>query len=152
MAAAVTFFVLPGLSALRPPSDSGMVRDFRAHTAQFDELVDMLQQDAGITRIGPVGDWQQDINSPNTPPERVARYRVLMSELRIEAIDRAYEGLRLYRASFGLAVSGWAKGYVYSASPGPLTKGETADDAGDASAGEAWRPIEGDWYLWYSWD
>jgi len=145
--------VVPGLS-MTTASDGEMIRDFREHRQQYEQLVQMLQQDKGIRSIGrSAGDWYQDAGSKKIPKSRVAEYQTLLRQLHLESIDRGTdEQIFLNRASFGLAVSGWSKGYLYSEKQLTELVPDTDDVAWQEPVGEAYRSIEGNRYIFPSWD
>ena len=145
--------LLPGVSGpighffAQEPSDEQMIREFKSHSAEFQELLGMLQADKGIQHIGrSPGDWQMDTGTAAIPQTRVTEYLRLMQDLRIEAVDRTGDTIELTRASFGTFLKGWSKSYVFSeVEPSPLLK-NTDSLPGEDSVEEAYRRIEGNWY------
>jgi hypothetical protein len=132
------------------PSDEQMIREFKGHSAEFQELLGMIQADKGIQHIGTSpGDWQMDTGTASIPQARVAEYLRLMQDLRIEAVDRNGATIELTRASWGAFLKGWSKSYVFSeVEPSPLLK-NTDSLPGEDSVEEAYRRIEGNWYIYH---
>jgi hypothetical protein len=117
------------------PSDEQMIREFKKDRFKFEELLQMFQ----------AGTYANDQAS------RV-RYEELARQLKVSVPDGLDSELWLVRSSVGLSVSGSSKSFVYSEMPpSPLVE-NTDDAAWEEPVGEAYRRIEGNWYIEYDWD
>jgi hypothetical protein len=134
------------------PSDEEMSRAYFEQHDQYEALLTMFQEDVGLDRLGDLaGDW------PENPAElvgaaRLKEYRTLMDSLGVQSLERqGPQEVLFLMSTWGLAVSGSSKGYLYSpVSPSPLVT-DTEDDATEP-VGTTYRRIEGDWYIVYEWD
>ncbi len=135
------------------PSDDEMIRSFREHKQDYETLLQMFQLDAGLDRLGDLaGDWPENPVDVGVDEARLTRYRSLMLQLDVHSLERYIDNQVLFVTStFGLAVSGSMKGYVYSEKPPTPLVGDTERDA-VGPIGEVYRHIEGGWYLIYEWD
>ena len=134
------------------PSDIDLITNFERKKSNFVDLIMMIQSDKGLERVDE--DWTRpsDPLSIGIIPERIARYRQLMDELKIA---RGFESsldptvITLIASASGLSISGSAKGYVYSEIvPNNLVSDLDNYLASDGKSFVAYRHIEGHWYLY----
>jgi hypothetical protein len=117
------------------PSDGQMIREFEKDRSKFEELLQMFQ-------AGTYG---------NDQASRV-RYEDLARQLKVSIPESSGPEIFLLRSSVGLSVSGSSKSFVYSEMPLSPLVDDTDDAAWEEPVGQAYRRIEGNWYIEYDWD
>jgi hypothetical protein len=135
------------------PSDAALQTLFAQHRGELDELRQMMQQDAGLQRVGPDFTRPEDPAGVGVSPARLARYRQLLRAAGVEQ-GLLVEGgeIDFLVGTRGLAVSGSAKGFAWSVQPDPgatLVEGDL-DAAFDRLADKRAlieRPLDGPWRL-----
>jgi hypothetical protein len=93
------------------PTDQALIANFRAHQAEFNQLLQMFQADVDVGRIAP------DFTDKPIPLRRWNEYRRLYRSLGLEAGIEGYgtkDFIWFHSSSSGLATSGSSKGYVYT--------------------------------------
>jgi hypothetical protein len=127
--------------------DAILIKTFRDQRATFDELLEMIQSDRDLERVD--SDWTQP-NPPPISPERLSKYR---QQLKSIGCLRGFEHFKgkpgvTFIASCVGTMSGSAKGYYFSeVTPDPLVKDLDAYRPEHSRGYEAYRHIEGGWYL-----
>lgn len=145
------------------PRDEELIENFQSHKAEFNQLLQMFQEDKSIGRVAfnftrtssffekckSANSWDGKTVEPSD--ERLAEYRRLFKVL---DLSKGIEGycekniIWFYSSSRGLSVSGSSKGFAYV-----LEKPEiTVDSLNDYrfkndESSPAFRHIEGNWYL-----
>ena len=171
----VLFFVLlPGLLFFGPklafrigghPTDRQLIKRFREHRAELDQLVEMFQTDAKLGRVGENFTRPPDPERIGISPERVQEYRRLCatvgSVLCIEgyaedadgnaSVDGEKNPIWIHVSTEGLSIAGEGKGFLYSKAP----KFDIVPDLDDdlplppGRKSQTWiRRIDGPWYLY----
>jgi len=140
--------------AVKPPSDSVMIRHFdRQHTA-FETLVKMAQADKALVRVDEDWTMPPDAQRIGVSPQRLAAYRELLREAGTPRGFKALQGSAGYDFYFWLRGSAISddveKGFAYRPSP-PKHIVQTLDGVrGDPGRSMVvYRHIRGDWYLFY---
>ena len=140
-----------------PPSDQQLLDNFNYHRPTFDTLAQMTLKDKHLLEVSDNGTQPADPRTVGVSPERVSRYRHLLTQA------EAHYGLQtdgLHGADFlcwghgGATSSDAFKGYAYLTVP-PSRTFNSLDLFRDQSQSEglpeteAYRHIEGCWYLYY---
>ena len=136
-----------------PPSDQQLLNNFNRHRATFDKLAQMTKADKNLSRVD--SDWT-DPSDPQTVgvmPERIREYRRLLDSVDLHRGFQAY-GKEVDFISYaqGSAISSDTdKGYAYLTVPPKQTLSslDQCQPDEDEKAIEAYRHIEGCWYLYY---
>lgn len=148
------FFLLRYLMA--HPSDQSLIANFEKNQATFNELIAMIREDKGLERVD--DNW----TNPNDPAavgvtnERIAKYRKMFKDLNIpRGFSSSTEPVRieLLASTSGLSISGSSKGYAFLKNkPKPIV--DNLDDyiSSDSQSSIAYRPISGNWYLFYEFE
>ena len=127
------------------PTDAELIRQFYAQRTAIEELQRMFAEDGGDGRIA--SDFTRDIS---LSPERWHAYQTRFANLHMPLGIEGYrkcDCVEFIVSATGLAVSGSAKGFYYSAAtPNPIV--DPLDNPGNARI--LYRHIEGNWYLFYS--
>lgn len=143
----------------RAPADKTMLDQFAANRNCFETIVQMAQAERGVERISPSFVRLHDNVMPTTgerrallPDERWNTYKTLFRCAHVAGGIGIGSGVYFYAYDAGLAGSGQSKGYLWSESlTGRLVK--TLDgplDAGQDGSVDAFRHIDGQWYLEFS--
>lgn len=137
----------------QPPPDQQLLSNFQVHHAAFDKLVQMSRADKG-SYDSEISSATSDTALPGgTQEKRIAEYRRWLDAAKIfngfssdgdQEVELCYWG-------FGSATSSDTdKGYTYLAVPPKQTLNSLDDCRPDEKNGvEAYRHIEGNWYLYY---
>jgi hypothetical protein len=148
------------------PKDAGLIKNFQDHRQEFEALRVMIIHDQGLHRVD--ADWT-DPADPSTigiTPGRIAEYRAIFRKLGIPRGFSNYSGsIELLAHCEGIAVSGSSEGYCWLASPPEKLvssldefRAKQSDEYGKflehkpnswQKHGNAYRHIEGNWYLHY---
>ncbi|WP_126665469.1 hypothetical protein [Croceibacterium ferulae] len=100
-----------------------MVDEFRRNQAVFDELRAMVAQEPRVTRVARDFIWIDGVlNVPEAerpshlPDNRLARYRVLFDQLKLESGVIRYEdgSVGFLRSSSGMVTGGSSKEFIWS--------------------------------------
>jgi hypothetical protein len=146
MFAGLLFIVSPIAGDVHPhPTDAELIRQFSAQRTALEELRRMFTEDGGDGRIA--SDFTRGITLSS---DRWHAYQTRFADLHMPLGIEGYrkcDCVEFIVSASGLAVSGSAKGFYYSASsPAPIV--DQLDNPGDARI--LYRHIEGNWYLFYS--
>lgn len=152
--AALVVVIWVARDAVKPPSDSVMIRHFERQQATFEELVTMARADKALVRVDQDWTMSADTQSIGVSPERLAAYRELLREagtprgFNVLRDDAGYDFCFWLRGS---AISdNMEKGFAYRPSP-PAHIFQTLDGV-RADPGKymvVYRHIRGHWYLFY---
>jgi hypothetical protein len=132
-------------------SDEELISNFKAHEAQFNQLLEMVMADKGLHRVD--DDWT-DPKDPQTigiPNERIAAYRKIFRALDIPRGFTANQDVGIVKfisSAQGLAVSGSSKAYVWLKKP-PTNLVDSIDNykSTPGASYPVYRHIQGNWYL-----
>lgn len=130
-------------------SDEELIANFKAHEAQFNQLLEMVLADKALRRVD--DDWT-DPKDPQTigiSPERIAAYRRIFRTLDIPRGVSSYQGVvEFISSSQGLAVGGSSKCYTRLEKPpsNMVDNIETYRSRPGASY-PVFRHVQGNWYL-----
>lgn len=142
---------LAGCGRVSHPSDDALIQRFNDQRKQFEELVQMIQQDRFLTRVSMDFTRPDDAGAVGVTPERLQKYRDLLRTIQVPlGIAKSQQGtqVRFIVSGSGLGVSGSGKGYLYSTNPpAPLLDNlDTYVPADNISP--AYRLVVDNWYLW----
>ncbi len=136
-----------------PPPDQQLLADFARHRTDLEKVAQMKQADRGLLRVD--YNWTEPDNPQKVgvPIQRVAKYRRLLESA---GVHRGFEAYQPHEVDFlywgrGSAISSDTdKGYAYLTVP-PKQVLKTLDDCqpDEKNGVEAYRHIEGHWYLYY---
>ena len=137
-----------------PPSDQQLLANFSRHHAEFNQLASMAQVDKGLERVD--SDWTRpdDPQTISVSPARIAEYRRLLSRAGTPRGFQTVGGtgsMEFFYWLTGSAISSDTdKGYAYMTKP-PANVLNSLDQCQpfDNKSVEAYRHIEGNWYLIY---
>lgn len=132
-------------------SDQALIDKLHQDRAKYALLIEMFRQDSPVqvvhpTFVHPAG---------AITPQRWAQYKVLFTELGLDAGMRAWEGQEIWFISTaqGLVTGGSSKGYMYKPSaPKPLFRNLDKIPAELPSNVRGYRKIDDDWYITVDWD
>lgn len=156
------------------PSDDAMIVNFDNHREDFEALRLMIQADKGLERVDPDFVKPEDPGALGVTPERIEQYRSLSAKLGLErgleAFGDSATRVALLASCRGLSISGSSKTYVWLSTPPEPTEGRAVVDDLDlymrqrreerrkyydknkrtmSGHVDAYRHIEGNWYLHY---
>ncbi len=159
LVAALAIAVAYGYFIAPLESDDSMSRDFSLHRQDLDQLVDMLNEDRGLsilTResvlLGNYSRWRN--GSEGFTTERWNAYKLLLDRVGLRLVRREFDrGDEFFFGTESVAYDDVADGryviskaYFYSTStPSPLVG--SLDDKGFDTYGTYYRRISGNWYL-----
>ena len=140
-----------------PPSDQQLLSNFKHNRRTFDILAQMTQADKGLMQVNQ--DWTQpsDPKTVGISAERIARYRQLLNQAEAHHGMHA-DGLQgadfLCWAQGGATTHDTDKGYAYLIVPpkhvlNSLDQYKNQLQSEEIHQVEAYRHIEGCWYLYY---
>ncbi len=142
------------------PTDAAMLREFRNHRREYEELLAMYRADRRLGRIAPdftrpANFFSGDSLPPGVRPDESQlrevrrRCRRLHLEAGLEGYDeKAY--VAFIRSARGLAISGSAKGFAWMAErPKLIVEDTDRYRPSEPHSFVAYRPIEGNWYVFY---
>lgn len=152
---ALPLFLIEFSSEKKHPKDEDLVGKFHAHKAEFEQLLQMFQDDKGLGRVS-------DFTRPENPEsigisrERIREYQRLFRKAGLEAGIEGYDEKEIiwfHASSQGLAVTGSGKGYAYTRKR-PETVVDNLDSywSKDGKSFTAFRHIEGNWYLYFEYE
>lgn len=131
------------------PTDADMVAHWRAKRPLLERLVRMLNEDAGVKRIGKTWSEPPDLGKIGIGPERLALYRALFREASILSVSHYGKQIEFVYFTEGIYVSGGAKSFCFG--PPPDYADRIDGDLDKARVGlrryVLQRRIEGDWWL-----
>ena len=134
------------------PADHEMIANFQGHRAEFDHVRDMILHDAGLLRVDDHETWPKNPQVVGVTPERIAEYRLLLKRLGLRGgISSSEDGttIELTNSTRGFVTHGSEKGYVYSRNPDPRFVVPELDSLSKRGAGNGWKHIEDNWYLYF---
>lgn len=137
----------------QPPPDQQLLDNFQAHRVAFDKLIQMSRADKG-SYASEVSSAASNTSLPGgTWGKRIAEYRHWLDAAKIFngfSSDEDQE-VKLCYWGFGSAISSdMDKGYAYLAvPPKQVLKTLDACQPDEKNGVEAYRHIEGPWYLYY---
>lgn len=137
-----------------PPSDRDLIANFQHHRAAFSELITMARADKGLTSVGDGWTNPNDLLAGGVLQSHVDQYRRLFKVAGLQSCSMGdHQDVDLGVWGIGSALdSDTLKGYAYLAKP-PANVLNILDDCqpDDRRSGfEAYRHIEGNWYLYYN--
>lgn len=137
----------------QPPSDQQLLSNYKHHKATFGELAQMAQTDKSLARVDYNWTDPSDPQKIGISPARIAEYRSLLESV---GLHRGFQSRGLADIEFisygqGSAMSSDTfKGYMYLAMPPKQVLRSLDGCQPDEKNGvEAYRHIEGHWYLYY---
>lgn len=139
------------------PSDQTLEDQLRANETQFNELLNMFNEDSEVVRISKQFAFLESGGDPKLPQERLKRYRELFRVLNLEAgVYREGKNTVGFIASDNKSIfSGYSsKVYIYSTIElSPLV--DSLDEVIKTKPGKhppVFKKLYGNWYLGYeSW-
>jgi hypothetical protein len=146
-------------SFLARPKDAALVAQFTAHKAAFEELRQMLAKDANLKSVQ---DWgvsstsrgfgSSSLTEAGISKDRYDSYMQKLERCRVSSVIRDNDGCRFLVAASGFASKGYRICIAYRESK-PETMLASLDDFKKTTHDwqEAYRQIEGNWYLWIIW-
>ena len=138
------------------PSDSALLQRFDTNEADLERLLTMLREDPKLQRVDDTWTNPSDPSSIGVSAERIATYRRLFAKLGIPRGFYAFhapERFTFLASTFGLSVSGSAKGYAYLENK-PVLIVSSLDTywSSDNRSFTAYRHIKGNWYLYFDYE
>lgn len=137
-----------------PPSDQELIANFQRHQPAFDQLLLMAQADKGLSSVSDGWTVPDDLATAGVSQGRVDRYHELFKVTGLQSCitDERHRDVSLCAWGIGSALdSDTLKGYAYLAKP-PANVLNILDDCQPDDhrfSVEAYRHIQGDWYLFY---
>lgn len=158
LAVAIFAWLVPIGGVIRLPSghsDAAMEANFWQHREQFEQLVQMSNEDAAMTRIAHEFTWPENAVELGFTEVRWNRYRTLFQQTELSGgLVRRKDGTVIFLFwLYGLVTGGETKGYVYSPSPlHPVV--DSLDDLSIPveSLKPIYKQIAENWYMFYEWD
>jgi hypothetical protein len=137
-------------------SDDELIANFESHKADFNRMLQMINEDKGLDRVDYNWTAPENPQSVGISQNRIDEYRSLF---RRAGVPRGFSAFKtkdyveFIASSQGLAVGGSSKGYLYAKDPPPrLTENiekYRAQENKYSPAFPVYRHIEGNWYLFY---
>ncbi len=138
------------------PSDDALLHNFHRHEAEFEQLLVMLRTDNKLERVDNTWTRPEDPATIGVTAARVDTYRDLFLKLAIPRGCTAYhapERFMFTASTFGLSVSGSAKGYAYmTETPEVVVPNLDTHRSADGRSFTAYRHIKGNWYLYFEYE
>lgn len=158
LAIAIFAWLVPIGGVIRLPSghsDAAMEANFWQHREQFEQLVQMSNEDAAMTRIAYEFTWPENAVELGFTEVRWNQYRTLFQQTGLSGgLVRRKDGKVIFLFwGFGLVTGGREKGYVYSTQPlHPVV--DSLDDIPIPveSLKPIYKKIAENWHLYYQWD
>ena len=155
MKASSVLWILPlllaGCGRMSHPSDDTLIQRFKAQRSQFEELVQMTQQDPLLKRVSVEFTSPDDAGSVGVTPERLQLYHALLRKVRTPlGIVNVHQGtyVTFIASGKGLGISGSGKGYLYTTVPPEPLQDKLDTYASADNVSIAYRHIIDNWYLW----
>jgi hypothetical protein len=149
------------------PSDAELQRQFKMHRADFDQLIEMMDEDRQMSRIAPDFTWRQDnVAWPRAESEwgiskaRWDEYRGIFRRVGAkDGITRSEKSsdITIDIWSWGLAIGGTSVAYLHCGQPrngyahieAPCIEGKDSGRMqGQHGDGYRYRKIEPDWFIY----
>ena len=154
LSACLLLLALCGCGSSKHPSDERLIENFRAHKAEFDQLLRTFLADRGLTRVAEDFTRPDNAGVVGVSAESLKAYRRLFDRLGLKGGVEGPEPKEIvlfYASTQGLGVSGSSKGYAYCKERPP----RLADDLDayrptDKESFTVFRHLEGNWYLYYN--
>jgi hypothetical protein len=140
----------------RHPSDEVLEQQLKSREKEFTRLATMLNEDLNVVRLSDEDVFLNDNSKPAPSQERLAEYRHLFRELKLEKgihRDNANQ-VRLIASSKGLLVASSEKSFMYSSeNPSPLVDSiDAIVSKAHANQDPVYKRLGGNWYIYYeSW-
>ncbi len=148
--------------------DEQLIQNFQNHKAEFNQLVQMFQEDKSLGRVSydftRTSNFFEKCKEPNgwngkeieVSNERLYQYRKLFKNLGLSAGIEGYcekEIIEFIASTRGLSVTGSSKGYAYLQKP-PKILVDSLDNywSEDKKSFTAYKHIEGNWYLYFDYE
>lgn len=138
------------------PSDGQLIGNFRRHRAAFDAIIQMSQADKGNVSVSRRTSTSDDVQEDGISPARAEQYCRLLNKVKVRDLAAGTDKTKGYSVKFYCWSQGssqtedYGKGYAYLAIPPNPLVGSLDNyhlDANDED--DAYRHIEGHWYLYY---
>lgn len=137
------------------PSDDKLVANFEANEAEFNRLIEMCKEDSNMTRIADDFLWRVDhAGWPRAESdwgitrERWNEYKKLFKKVGLDnGLVNQGKIILLFANNRGLLTGGSSKGYAYLSEP-PRRTFDSLDHSDDHE-GIDFRPLKGNWYLYF---
>ena len=134
------------------PSDQEMLANFQHHRTAFNQLLLMAQADKGLSSVNNGWTDPDNLLTAHVSQSRVDQYRKLFIVAGVISCSMGDQNVNLRAWGVGNALSSDAnKGYAYLVKP-PTNLLNSLDDCQPEDTRfnvEAYRHIEGNWYLFY---
>lgn len=145
-----------------PPKDEILIQRFYDNRNSFEHLKDMLKADKeinGIFRSGIVPKNSVLIKSPEEigfPAERYEEYLRILRKLKVPNVSWYEKDLRFFIEGWGYMDVGWRIAIIWRENKpqelvSNLYKAWKSTSSSSQEGEEAYRHIEGNWYLWMTW-
>jgi len=148
-------------SSSRPPRESKLIENFRAHRAAYERLRDMLEADQQLLRVASWG-VETTKSGINRPPEGdfpIGRYNEYLALLRETGAIGTDRGRGAHPESVSILV--WALGWagdtrhveICWVEHPPANEVSNLDDyyRTPKPRSPVFRHVDGNWYLWADW-
>jgi hypothetical protein len=145
-----------------PPKDKTLIKCFYDNRDSFERLKNMLKADKeinGIFRSGIVPKNSVLIKSPEEigfPAERYEEYLRILRKLKVPNVSWYEEDLRFFIDGWGFVDGGWRISIIWREDKpqklvANLYEARKSTSSSPQQWNEAYRHIEGNWYLWMTW-
>jgi len=164
------FAALVGLGLLmlvlsaRLPSDRSVVENFQRNKPVYEKLRSMMEEDSKIRSVdhfGVVpenGFFSVSASEAGLDETRFRQYVKMLKQAKISGVYRDENGLRFAIGGWGWGIHGWRLAIAYRPSPPEKMVFRRLDfdsanalPVGETKWRQAYRPIEGPWYIWLIW-
>lgn len=140
--------------AAKHPTDQAMLKNWRAHKNEFEHLRQMYSADKQLASVTATSAYPfHDAGEIGINANRLAEYRDYFQKLRLTNGIYGDDGKERvwFRASDqGFAMTATIKGYVFTKlKPEVLVEGLDNFRFKEGQGTQAYRHIEGDWYLYF---
>ena len=140
-------------------SDEELIANFQSHRAEFDRMLQMINEDNGLDRVDSYWTHPENPGTVGISQARIDEYRRLFQSAGVPRGFSAFQtkdNVEFIASSQGLAVSGSSKGYLFAKRPPPRIV-ENLDTyralkTEVSPVFPAYRHIEGNWYLFFEAD
>ena len=160
---AVAFFaslLIIGLISSRPPKESKIVGNFRAHRDSYERMRTMLSEDKGVEGVAPWGIQPEGSPLWKIPPDGgmpVKRYREYLALLKETGASRVGQARAPLEVSFGVWTSGFAGDTRHielswlEREPSNTVVSLDAFYRTAKPRSPSYVHIDGNWYIWADW-
>lgn len=139
-------------------SDKHLIDNYYKYKTDFNNIVNMFTDDKGLGRVGDGFTRPSDIKTIDLTQKRIDQYHQIFDRLNIPDGIEGYDEkdiIWLHVSSYGLSISGWSKGYVYSNDPskyGKIVNSLEGYTPPGPHSYTIFQHIEGKWYLYYDYE